>query len=262
MVELIGGVSEGEIMKWLTRFAVVAAGLTPAGACAQEKPLPVVNRCGALPARFLENPASSGRLFIRNGNVWNEISAGFIGPDYIIPDYAGGPVRFIYLAPAMNYPDLQFLSIRTVADVESGQNDDFVNLRKHHDQKGKVLYGRYQNYHRDGKAAGLLSLFHGWSNGSRSDEPTDTRSSWAFQHEAQVARRRVLAVSYRTSADRQTCVPFVLGPNIATPEVESDGEDEILVKRGFTLEITEARTATGRAGRTLTVLSKETRQKL
>jgi hypothetical protein len=67
-----------------------------------------------------------------------------------------------------------------------------------------------------------------------------------------------LAIAYR-AADRPVCVPFFLGPHIATPAAEIEGEDEITILKDFTVEITEAKTASESPGRTFKIHSRSSK---
>ncbi len=220
---------------------------------AQEVIGPVNDRCSALGGLIAQAPSqSAGRLFIRTDKGWEQITPKLFGADFVMQDYTGGKLRFIYVAPPSTYRGRQFLSIRTIADTD--RPDNFVNLRRHHTQFDTVYYGTYQDYHLEGKAEATLRRFHRWSDGQRSDEPAQSRSVWAFSGRNAEARRRVLAIGY-TASDLPVCVPFVLGPHIATPAIEEDGEDELLVQKGFTVEVTEAKNGAGGSGRTFTVKS-------
>lgn len=241
-------------MGWMAGLVGVTVAVSFSIASAQSNP-PAPDRCVPLSSAIAGSTATEGRLFIKRQNGWNEVKSSWFGPDYKISDYGGEAVRFIYVAPPSDFAARQFLSIRTIAAVDLSANDNFVNLRRHHLQFDTAHIGQYQDYHLSGKASGRLYRFHTWPDGTRSDSPQDVRSSWAFQRNSPSARRRVLAISYLGNGKKSTCVPFVLGPNIATPSVDIEGEDEILVQKSFTIEVTEAKTITGSAGRTFLVSS-------
>jgi hypothetical protein len=243
----------------LTLFTTVPTAAQPAA-----QPLLQVDRCAHIASLVAATPAATtGRLFILAGKSWTEVTpdSWLGGAGYTIPNYHGERLAFIYLAPPSANSGRQFLSIRTVADAEVA--DHFVNLRKLRQQFGRVYFGTYQGYHLNGEAHGPLRIFHLWSDSSRSDEPIDTRQSWAFQHAKSIddrSRRRVLAISFRTGAG-STCVPFILGPNIASPIVleGAEDEDDILGQMPFIVEITEAKQGDGSPGRTFLIRSQPAR---
>lgn len=230
--------------------AIAIAALTCTTAAAQDK---ATDHCNPIAAQITaRSPFSAPQLFIHMQNGWQEIVYKWFGTDFIVDGYSGGRLRFIYVVPPSDVRARQFLSIRSVA--ASNDPDDFVNLRRHHDQFDTVYGGTYEDYHQNGKTSAKLRRYHRWPNGERSDTPEESRRSWAFQTRQDIARRRVLAISYRAS-NQPVCVPFVLGPNIATPSGETEGEDEITILKGFVVEITEAKTASGSSGRTFKIRS-------
>jgi len=175
---------------------------------------------------------------------------------YCNQNWSGTAVPPFARVPPSDVRTRQFLSIRTIADTM--QPDDFVNLRRHHEDFDTVYYGTYQDYHLSGKPSGTLRRFHSWPNGERSDSPTETRQSWAFQTASSISRRRVLAISYQAT-DKTLCLPFFLGPNIATATTGFEGDDRITILKDFSVEITEAKIASGSSGRTFKIRSSATR---
>ena len=234
----------------------VAAAIFLAG-CPTWAQAPASNRCAAI-SNQLGTPApfSRPRLFIRYDQNWQEVTSSFIGADLTLPNYSGGKIRFIYAVPPSDNHSRQFLSIRTVADANEPEN--FVNLRRQHSQFDTVYGGTYDGYHANGETSAMLRRFHKWASGDRSDEPLSAREAWLFQTKMEQSRRRVLSIPYLAS-EHLVCVPFVIGPNIATPIDETEGEDEITILKGFVVEITEAKTASGSSGRTFKIRSPVTR---
>ncbi len=253
-------------------IAVLAAMLGIVSASAQDqvsaiKPVQPATRpdaCAPIASLLAAKPTTIGRLFHFDG-VWKEIEFNFLpfSTDYTLDHYRGEQLTFIYASPPpppQGYTGRQFLSVRTIAYNDPSTN--FVNLRKRQDRRGspmvedQVQFGRYQNYHRDGKPSGILTVFHTWFDGTRSDDPSETRKSWTFDRASGAARRRVLAVTFVPRAGNVTCSRFWLGPNIAAPNDEDDSADGYDLALGpFTIEISEAKTGTGSSGRTFKIQS-------
>lgn len=214
-------------------------------------PLPT-GRCGPLGnAITATTPSSSPQLFILTTHGWHEVAYSPFGTDLSIDSYRGGQLSFIYVVPPSTVQARQFLSIRTTADTT--MPDHFVNLRRGREDFDTAYYATYQGYHLSGEPSGTLRRFHTWK-GDRSDVPMETRKSWAFTTNNPVARHRVLAISYQASSG-VTCLPFFLGPNIASPSVDLEGDDQITILKDFSVEITEAKTAAGTPGRTFKISS-------
>ena len=137
----------------------------------------------------------------------------------------------------------------------------FVTLRKHHvTYPRQVDFDAYRQYHlEDNNNNPDLHFYHHWDSKNRSDEPETTRRSFAF-NEALTAQdqhkplRKLLTISYHTSAGRVTCVPFYLGPDLAS-FVTQDVGDEVVLELPFIIEISEAKTAAGQAGGTFVLQS-------
>lgn len=218
---------------------------------------PTANRCAPIASKLGQiEPFSTPRLFIRYDQDWQEITPSLFGPDFTLDKYSGGRINFLYVVPPSDVRLRQFLSVRSVADTI--EPDNFVNLRRQHDHFDAVYSGTYEGYHANGDTSAMLRRFHRWPGGDRSDDPKSSRESWSFQTKQELARRRVLSIPFR-AGDQPICVPFVIGPNIATPVDEADGEDDITVLKGFIVEITEAKAATGSSGRTFKVRSPVTK---
>jgi hypothetical protein len=227
----------------------VATG-TPAAAVPSSTSLH--SKCAKLAGKVTATDATSqAQLFMLRANGWQEISHGFFGSDLTVENYQGEQLSFIYVVPPSTIRDRQFLSIRTMADTDSP--DHWVNLRRQLSNFDSVLLKTYQGYHSNHENSGTLQRFHNW-NGDHSDKPDSTRQAWRFQSSDELARHRVLAIPYRAS-EKPLCVPFFLGPNIATAADEIEGDDEITVRKDFTVEITEAKTAAGQPGRTFKIHS-------
>jgi hypothetical protein len=228
---------------------------------------PNINKCSTLSLdQIAMQPTTSGQLFIKTTKSWTEVKSALWGPDYVIPNYHGEKIAFIYVAPPSPNLVRQFLSIRTVADATDA-SERIVNLRRHHDQFGTVDSGTYVDYHRDQKTSATLERFHNWRKYTRpdeprvrSDEPDDNRLGWLFNHNNDLSRKRVLGISYRAS-DKPVCVPFTLGPKIASQIVleGSEGDDEIYGQLPFIIEISEAKTGTGLRGHTFQIRSQPER---
>ena len=253
-------------------IAALAGMLFDANAAAQEQasvvktaqPASRPDACTPVMPLLAAKSTTVGRLFHFDG-VWKEIEFNFLpfSDDYTLDHYRGEQLTFIYAAPRLapqSYPGRQFLSVRTIAYNDSSTN--FVSLRKRQGRRGspmvedQVQFGRYQNYHRDGKPSGILTVFHTWFDGTRSDDPPETRKSWTFDRATGIARRRVLAVTYVPQEDKVTCSRFWLGPNIAAPNDDDEAADGYDLALGpFTIEISEAKTGTASSGRTFKIQS-------
>jgi hypothetical protein len=241
--------------RFSTAIVIGTLGIVPASA--QDKPPAApgapINRCAPLAGKVTATtPSSSPQLFILTSGGWQEIVYDPFWTDLTIDSYRGGQLSFIYVVPPSDVRNRQFLSIRTIADTTLP--DNFVNLRRNLDDFDTVYYGTYQDYHLNGKPSGTLRRFHTWPNGEHSDTPIDTRQSWTFQSTSEIARHRVLAISYQAT-NTALCVPFSLGPNIAASAVGLEGDDQITIFKDFSVEITEAKTASGFSGRTFKIRS-------
>lgn len=240
---------------WGLVFAVLTA--LPAYAQENAAATQIQSKCGPVAAKIGNvEPFSRARLFIQYQSEWEEVAPSFFGADFTLEKYSGGRIRFIYVVPPSDQRQRQFLSIRTTADTLD--EDTFVNLRRQHSQFDTIHFGAYNGYHSNGEPSAMMRRFHRWPDGDRSDEPKETREAWAFRTRTELARRRVLSIPYRAT-DQAFCVPFIIGPNIATPAEQSDGEDEITILKGFVVEIAEAKTASRSMGRTFTIRSPVTK---
>ena len=241
--------------------AIVMAALGAASVLAQEGAKAQIpsksNRCEPLGGLLNEGDPNDGRLFIWHEKVWKKIEYRWLQDDLELPNYHSEKLHFIYVAPPSNFRGRQFLSVRTIADANENTR---VNLRKETDPtEDTVNFGAYVDYHDNGKPITVLRRYHAWPDGSRSDDPEQTRMAWSFKSSRETARRRVLAVSY-VATDRIVCVPFTLGPNISSVDREINGEDIFQVDKGFKIEITEAKTGSGSSGRTFTVHSAKSKR--
>jgi hypothetical protein len=247
-------------------IAVAIAALSTVSVSAQDTPAaapPPKDACTPIAGLLAGSPnTATGRLFLRDRGRWEEAEYNWWTASYTLENYHGEQLAFIYAAPpAGSFRGRQFISIRTIAYNDSSTN--FVNLRKRKARRGsaftenQVVIGRYQNYHKDRKSSGILTVFHQWFDGSRSDDPSESRQAWAFNRATGDARRRVLGVSFVANESRTTCAPFWLGPNIAAPNDEDAaalGYDQAGLGP-FTIEISEAKIGTGSSGRTFTIHS-------
>ena len=223
-------------------------------------------RCSALGTNLpAVDQLTDSKLFFLTVDGWQEVSessskaAWFSQSVMHITSKGKEFLRFIYVPKPDNSLDPQFLAIKTA--VKNPEVNDFVVLRKHHRIiSGGVFFGSYQDYHKNLRGGySVLRNYHFWDRNVRSDEPTSTRSAFAFQNEKESSSRRLLSIRYETSRERVTCVPFRLGTNLSESILADDGESEVSLHIPFRVEITEARTADGNSGRTFTLLGETVR---
>jgi hypothetical protein len=213
-------------------------------------------RCNVIGSKLIfdeVNPKS--KLFMSAQNGWKEINRvvkGWFFNDKGTPiAYNNQILRFIYVPAPLENPNLQIISVKTAAKVNDINH--FVNLRKHHKPFGQVYLDIYQAYHRRQPVnSPELIHYHDWGSGVRSDSPDSTRASFVFSGESASSEatymRRLLSISFRTSASKITCVPFSLGPNLAALAADVDGSDEVSLQLPFTIEVNEAKTVDGAGG--------------
>ena len=255
----------------LIGFAVLATlGASPA--VAQEntaRGLPLGPSCTPIANQLRAEPiGETSKLYIQAKNrSFVPVSRTWLLNDgFSLPEYKDGQVlKFIYVPRRKIASKPQYLAIRTRSVGVTDYN--FVTLKKQKTRSARdVEYGTFNQYHKGlTDNSTVLRHYHDWYP-DRSDTPSTTRNAYLFNQsewysglfkkKKEISIRRLLTIKFQTAEDHQTCVPFSLGPHLATAcELDSEDADcdEVSLLNSFVVDITEARTFSGEAGATFTV---------
>ena len=251
--------------------AIMAAALGTVPALAQTlPPIPLDRTCSPVAKELSASPTSDASklyLLTKAGPpvAIPQHSEWPLSKDFSLPEYKDGKVlRFIYVPRPKKAEKPQYLAIRTRSVGSADYN--YVALKKQKTPFSKEeYYDEYKDYH-DGvnDNSRILRHYHDW-HPDRSDTPDSTRKSYnfnssewftnLFKKKKEISVRRLLTISFATSEDHQSCVPFSLGPHLATAcEPAGDDDcDQIALLNSFTIDVTEARTFDGESGETFTI---------
>lgn len=210
-------------------------------------------RCKALDPETLNRLGARSVLFLLTDRGWQEVPATGLR----IGEFDRDKLSFIYVPKKGDAPHKQFIAVKTAS---FGTAENMIALRRHHSNFGAAHSGVYREYH-EGRTeqAPSLRIYHRWGSGNRSDQPTSSRNSFAFGDPKPAGVRRLLTISFDTSEDRVTCVPFRVGPNLVA-SMDEDGSGELQLRSSFMVEVSEVKVLSGEAGRTFVVTGGASRQ--
>jgi hypothetical protein len=240
--------------------------LFSANSLAQTADQGLSDRCAPITTQLSAN-SNEGQLFLATKVGWIPIEKSsqflfFKQGGHVLPEYKNGNrLHFLYAAPrsasAYEAGLLRYLAVKTRSLDIRGGNLVYLRRQRRPDYFQPGI-STYQAYHRgETDEPRPLRRYHDWGAGNRSDRPLEVRGSYLFDDEgnfpsskgffntpARNSIKRVLSISYKASAERTTCVPFVLGPNLAAyGDQDVDGDSEVQLDSSFAVDVVEAGTA-------------------